>query len=424
MKKLAVFGNPVLHSLSPIIFNEIAKRYDVDSHYSRLIGENLNEIIKLAKALKINAVNVTSPFKSDTYKIADQRKINCNYAKTANFLNFKDNLKIADNTDYIAFSNIISNNCPDLNSKILILGGGDTAKLCLNILINQKYSNICLAVRNIIKVKNEIKNIAGSVTVLNINEIADLNEYDVMINTIPETILNFNELDYSSNLLIIDTIYQNTFLNNFNCKYISGQEWLIRQAIPIINELYNINPEYSEINDILINNKKKQNIVISGFMASGKTTVTQLTSNVTGLKFIDSDIEIEKKMNLKIYDIFQKYGEEYFRKIESEVINEIMMDSNQIISIGGGSLNSKELAEVIYTNAYIIYLYVPYYKIIERLKHQENIRPLSNNPNLEEIFNNREEKYFKYSDLIIDNCNELETTIRILENEINLSFKN
>ena len=94
-----------------------------------------------------------------------------------------------------------------------------------------------------------------------------------------------------------------------------------------------------------------KNIVLIGMMGSGKSTIGYILSKSIHLKFIDVDKIIEKKTGLKIYNIFEKKGEGYFRNLEEEITLKFLKDKGNIISIGGGGfLNNKIRKEIIDNN--------------------------------------------------------------------------
>lgn len=76
-------------------------------------------------------------------------------------------------------------------------------------------------------------------------------------------------------------------------------------------------------------------ITIIGMMGAGKTTVGKLLGQFLKFDFIDTDSEIEKQTGKSISEIFAKYGEEYFRTLEKNVIKTIFNSENKIISTGG-----------------------------------------------------------------------------------------
>ena len=88
-----------------------------------------------------------------------------------------------------------------------------------------------------------------------------------------------------------------------------------------------------------------KNIILIGFMGSGKSTIGRKLSEKYGLKHIDTDWYIEKEQNMKISDIFSKKGEEYFRNLETELCEKFSKESGNVISTGGGMIkNPKNMA--------------------------------------------------------------------------------
>ncbi|WP_034429066.1 shikimate kinase, partial [Caldisalinibacter kiritimatiensis] len=80
----------------------------------------------------------------------------------------------------------------------------------------------------------------------------------------------------------------------------------------------------------------KSNIVLIGFMGTGKTTIGKFISERTEMDFLDTDKLIEELNKMKIPEIFDKYGESFFRNEERKVVNKIYLKNNSVISTGGG----------------------------------------------------------------------------------------
>ena len=83
--------------------------------------------------------------------------------------------------------------------------------------------------------------------------------------------------------------------------------------------------------------KSKKNLVLIGMMGSGKSTIGKIIAIKLNLDFIDIDNEIEKKEKKTIRDIFENNGENYFRKIERNIIFERLRLKGKVISLGGGA---------------------------------------------------------------------------------------
>ncbi len=125
------------------------------------------------------------------------------------------------------------------------------------------------------------------------------------------------------------------------------------------------------------------NIVLTGFMGTGKTVIGKLLAEKLSWEYIDTDELIEKKENMKISDIFAKKGEPYFRKIETEIIKEVSKKDKCVISTGGGVVLKDENMATLEKNGIIINLYASPDKIFERTSKDKS-RPLLNKDNPKE----------------------------------------
>ena len=93
-----------------------------------------------------------------------------------------------------------------------------------------------------------------------------------------------------------------------------------------------------------------KNIVLLGMMGSGKSTIGFLLSKKINCSFLDVDKFIEKETNLKIHDIFQKKGENYFRDIEEKITLKLIKSKGKVISLGGGGFLNKNIRKEILRN--------------------------------------------------------------------------
>jgi len=118
-----------------------------------------------------------------------------------------------------------------------------------------------------------------------------------------------------------------------------------------------------------------KNIVLVGFMGTGKTVTAKLLAKRLKLSYISIDDLIEKKEKRLISEIFEKDGEEYFRNIESETIKEISQRKNIVIDAGGGAVIKEENISNLKKNGIIICLKASPDVILARTKTQSH-RPL------------------------------------------------
>lgn len=127
------------------------------------------------------------------------------------------------------------------------------------------------------------------------------------------------------------------------------------------------------------------NIVLTGFMSSGKTVVGKRLSGLLNMGFIDTDAEIEKNAQMKISDIFERFGEDYFRNLETDTISRIAKLDFMVISTGGGAVMREENISALSRNGVLVNLETNAEIITERLGGGDSTRPLTKGKSIEEI---------------------------------------
>ncbi len=119
-----------------------------------------------------------------------------------------------------------------------------------------------------------------------------------------------------------------------------------------------------------------KNIVLTGFMASGKTTVGKEIAKITNKRFVDTDALIEEEAGMPISEIFENFGEGYFRDLETVSCMTAAGENGSIISTGGGTVLRKENMDILRKNGIIFNLEMTEALIAERLEKSKDTRPL------------------------------------------------
>ncbi|GIK21121.1 MAG: shikimate kinase [Ignavibacteriaceae bacterium] len=101
---------------------------------------------------------------------------------------------------------------------------------------------------------------------------------------------------------------------------------------------------------------KNKLIYLTGFMASGKSTVGPILANTIGWGFYDLDKLIEVETSLSIKEIFKVRGESYFRKLETDVLKKVSLLNEFVISLGGGTIVDQENLKLIKGSGLLVYL--------------------------------------------------------------------
>ena len=152
----------------------------------------------------------------------------------------------------------------------------------------------------------------------------------------------------------------------------------------------------------------KKNLVLLGMMGVGKTTLGKIVAKKHSLKFIDTDLNIEKKCSMKIAEIFKKKGEEFFRLWEEKEVLESLKKSKCVIALGGGAFMNKTVRDKILKDSVSIWLDLNLKTLNKRTKWNIK-RPLLDGKNNQKKINKlyaRRKNIYKLSKYKI-NCNNL-----------------
>ncbi len=115
-------------------------------------------------------------------------------------------------------------------------------------------------------------------------------------------------------------------------------------------------------------------------MGVGKSTIGKIVAKKQELKFIDTDLNIEKKLSMKIAKIFENKGESFFRQVEEKEVLESLKKNNCVIALGGGAFMKKTVRDKILKDSISIWLDINLKTLNERIKWNKK-RPLINERN-------------------------------------------
>ena len=147
-----------------------------------------------------------------------------------------------------------------------------------------------------------------------------------------------------------------------------------------------------------------KNIILCGFMGSGKTVTGKALANRLNMDFIDIDAFIEENEKTSISDIFEKKGEEYFRNLETKAAITLGSRQNTVISCGGGTVLNPKNVTALKQNGDLFYLSVTPETVIKRLKNNSS-RPLlaeNKEEKIKTLLKSRLPFYKAVADYIID----------------------
>jgi len=135
----------------------------------------------------------------------------------------------------------------------------------------------------------------------------------------------------------------------------------------------------------------KKNLILTGMMGVGKSTIGQELASKLDLQFKDVDKIIEEKLSLSILDIFEKKGEKFFREIEEKETLHLIQDRNVVIALGGGAFMNERIRESIKKLCFSVWLDLDPKHLFSRIKTNKR-RPLLDSKSSEQDVKNLYEK--------------------------------
>ncbi len=164
------------------------------------------------------------------------------------------------------------------------------------------------------------------------------------------------------------------------------------------------------------------NIVLTGFMGTGKSKIGRRLAKKLRMSYLDTDELIEEREKDSISAIFKKRGEEYFRRLETKVVKEVALLDNYVISTGGGVVLREGNIRVLKKNAFIVCLFASPEVILKRTKGDEK-RPVLKGDDwkerIEELLAIRKSYYekadFSVDTSMLDSKKVVEEIVKFLE---------
>ena len=156
--------------------------------------------------------------------------------------------------------------------------------------------------------------------------------------------------------------------------------------------------------------KSKKNLILIGMMGSGKSTIGSLISKKLNIKFIDIDSVLENDSKMKISEIYEKKGENFFRNLEEEITLKSLNSINSVISLGGGGFINEKIRREVLKNNFSFWLNCNTQTLLNRIRGSKK-RPVAFNLNdneLIELITKRAKIYAKAQFKI--NCHKLTKT--------------
>jgi shikimate kinase len=246
-------------------------------------------------------------------------------------------------------------------------------------------------------------------------------QYPIIITALPPGVRVIEPEWLNSRQIIMDANYKNSEMEPLakavGAQFIPGTVWLTEQARPAY-ELFTGSQATSDIPPEIINGDPyagKANVILTGFMGAGKSTLGPQLAAKLNWRFVDIDQVITEQTGKSINAIFNENGEAEFRRLETSALAQTLEGSHQIISGGGGIVLGEANRDLILKKVLCIWLFARPRQIWPRIELAD--RPLlhADDPLLaaERIFAERSDLYFSSSDAILDTEAATPETCRI-----------
>lgn len=148
----------------------------------------------------------------------------------------------------------------------------------------------------------------------------------------------------------------------------------------------------------------RNNIYIIGFMGVGKSSAASKLCQKRNMTLIEMDEEIVRQQDMAISDIFDEYGEKYFRRLETDLLSEIAQKENQVVSCGGGAVLRQENVDIMKSSGTIVLLTADPETIYDRVKDNMDRPLLNGNMSISyicELMDERQAYYEDAADIVV-----------------------
>lgn len=395
MYKFALIGGRLGHSYSPLIHSKFG-----DYEYE-LCEVEPDDLETLLRSGLYDGFNVTIPYKQKVMEFCDEISNDSRRIGSVNTIVRDDSGRLTGyNTDYFGFRYMLETNRIDPGGqKCVILGSGGSSHTVRTVLED-------LGAREIVTVSR---------TGENNYENMDRNfDAQIIINTTPvgmypNNLVSLVDLDLFTDCRgVVDLIYNpnrtklilDAMERGIPCT--SGLEMLVAQAWEA-SELFQgteIDPEeipvaVDEVRDAMLNK------ILIGMPGSGKTMLGRKMAERMGREFVDIDDMVAESEGMSIPEIFEKKGEPYFRRAETEMLRKACMRRGLVIATGGGIVKNKANYNIIRQNGSVIWIK----RDLDKL--ETDGRPILLTTPVEILYDERKDAYESWSDYYIDNNQEM-----------------
>ena len=395
--KCGLLGRKLGHSYSPEIHAYLA-----DYSYE-LFEKEPEKVVDFLKNGGFSAINVTIPYKQTVIPYLQELSPLAQRLGAVNTVVRRNGSLIGHNTDYFGFVSMVQKSGLDpRGKKCLVLGSGGVSKPAIAALEEMGADVVVISHRD-----NTPENLAKHADAAIIVNATPVGMYPNVSDSPVELDL-FPALEGVLDLIFNPARTQLMLQAEKRGVVAMGGLWMLvaqaKEASEWFTESSISDDKIEEIHAIL--RRKMENIILIGMPGCGKSTVGAALAKATGRHLVDADAAIIEKAGISIPRIFAESGEEGFRAIETEVLEELGKQSGLIIATGGGCVTRERNYPLLHRNGSIFWLK----RDPEKLPTDG--RPLSQATKLTDMYTQRKPLYARFADHVIDNNGDIEDTLK------------
>lgn len=399
-RSFALIGHPVGHSMSPFLHARLFAVSGTDARYTMkdVPPESLSSF--LDRLRKLDGFNITIPHKQSIIPLLDALDPKAAESGSVNTVKNENGKLTGYTTDGAGFRRALENEGVSLCGNVAVLGAGGAARAIAfeaahagaAVTVAAREHSLAAAEHLCADLRAAVPGAKAESRLIS----ALSGKWDILVNATPagmyphtETCAAPEELVRSSSC-VFDAVYNPgetrllALAKRFGKKAVGGAGMLVCQAAASEEiwlgsrfadaDLKRLSEETS-----LEVRRQFGNIILCGFMGSGKTTCGRLLAEQLGRRFVDLDEFIEQRENRKVSEIFAQKGEQAFRRMESEAVRQLAAETGLVAAAGGGTLLQKENADALRANGIVVLLDASLETVRERLKN-DTARPLLHRP--------------------------------------------
>lgn len=395
--RCGLLGRKLRHSYSPQIHAQLG---DYDYLLYEKEPEQLRSFLETGD---FTGLNVTIPYKKEVIPYLDTLSDRARQLGAVNTIVRRGGRLIGHNTDYFGFETMLTHSGISVRGKkALVCGSGGASNTAVAVLREQGAEVIVIS-RSGPDNYGNLDRHADAALIVNATPVG---MYPNVAGAAIENLSIFPKLEG-----VLDLIYNPARTKILleaekrGLKTENGLKMLVAQAKESAEWFTNAKIDNKVIEAIYRSLRvQMKNVILIGMPGCGKTTIGQLLSKRLGKEFLDADTVLEEKAGRPITQIIPQEGEAFFRRLESEVLEDLGKQSGLVIATGGGCVTIPANYEALHRNGTIVWL-----------KRDLNAlptdgRPLSMAGHLEEMYAKRKPLYEMFADLTVENSGTPEET--------------